>query len=78
MACDKEQVFMEILLVCGPPPPSRVLRRYQRTSMQQEWSLGAHVFLLNRGIGDDAIDRARITDEFYVWLALQDIKEEGK
>jgi len=69
---EAEQVFTELLLVCGPPPPIRYWA--EGADMQQVWNLEAHMFLMNRGIGDDAPDRARITNEFHVWIAFKEME----
>ena len=60
------QTYVEILLVHGPPPNLV-------TFAFQDWNNVVHRWMLDRGLGEDAIERKDIVDHYIVWLAWQDV-----
>ena len=65
---DDSQTYVELLLVWGEPPNLMSLEF-------QTWSNEVHWWLMERGIGDDAIARKEIVDHYIVWLAWQDVEK---
>ena len=65
------QTYVEILLCWGEPPNLMSLEF-------QTWSNEVHRWMMDRGIGDDAIARKDVVDHYIVWLAWQDMKKRGE
>ena len=64
---EAENIYLELLLVHGAPPNLM-------SAAFQDWNNVAHRWMLDRGIGDDAIARKDIIDYYIVWLAFRQME----